>query len=144
MKLFSLVTMCLALALTVGCASNKGATLYDELGGNAGVTAVVDGFLDEIAGDDRVVAFFDETDIDRFREKLIEQICNVSGGPCEYTGDTMVEVHKGMEISEAHFNAIVEDLIHAMENVGVSTPAQNKLLALLAPMHDDIRFADER
>lgn len=126
--------------LLPACSSVSNSSLYEELGGEQGVEAIVDGFLYQLGEDDRIIDFFAESNIDRFREKLIEQICELSGGPCEYTGDSMIDSHRGMNISEAHFNALVEDLILAMEAEQVPTPAQNRLLALLAPMHDDIRF----
>lgn len=130
--------------LLPGCTSSSQRTLYDDLGGSSGIDALVEEFLYVLADDERIVHFFDETDIDRFQEKLSEQLCFESGGPCEYTGDDMVAVHKGMDINASHFNALVEDLIVAMENKRIPTATQNRLLAILAPMHDDIRYADER
>lgn len=112
--------------------------LYQQLGRVEGITRIIDNFLYYVGEDERIIDFFAETDIDQFRERFIEQICEVSGGPCEYTGDTMAESHRDMDISEAHFNATVEDLIKAMEDAEVPTVAQNRLLALLAPMHGDI------
>jgi len=91
-----------------------------------------------VGDDDRIIDFFADTDIDQFRERFIEQICELSGGPCEYSGDTMAQSHREMDISEAQFNATVEDLILAMNDAGTPTRAQNQLLALLAPMHGDI------
>lgn len=61
--------------------------------------------------------------------------------PCErrpYTGDTMQVVHEPMDLNEADFNALVEDLIDAMEDLNLPVQTQNRLLALLAPVHGDI------
>lgn len=112
--------------------------LYQQLGGQAGVERVVDGLLDNIARDDRIFPLFRDGNPDRLRSKLIEQVCNLSGGPCAYTGDTMAQSHGGMHITEAQFNALVEDLILAMEREKITVSAQNRLLALLAPMRPEI------
>ena len=112
--------------------------LYRDLGEQAGVEALIDAFLNELADDDRIVAHFSDTNIPRLREMLIAQICQLSGGPCTYTGDDMARAHAGMNLSPADFNALVEDLIDAMESEGIPTPTQNRLLALLAPMQSDI------
>lgn len=112
--------------------------LYRDLGGQPGVEKIVDGLLDNIAGDDRIFDQFKEADIDRLRSKLIEQICAISGGPCVYSGDSMEKSHDGKHITEAHFNALVEDLILAMEKQRVPVAAQNRLLAKLAPMRPQI------
>lgn len=129
------------LLLTLAGAGNpvSAATpLYQQLGGEAGVVAIVDQFLSNLADDQRINHFFVDTNLKRFRERLIEQFCSLSGGPCTYTGDSMQQSHAGMGVGHAHFNALVEDLIEAMEQCKVATGAQNRLLALLAPMHKDV------
>ena len=115
-------------------------SLFDELGGMEGITKITDEFIYEIGLDRNVVKHFADTDLERFRNKLIEQLCEVSGGPCQYSGDTMLDVHKKMNISEAEFNRTVDLLITAMNVTGIPHTTQNKLLAKLAPMRPDIIY----
>jgi hemoglobin len=115
-------------------------SLYQALGGQAGINRVVEGLLYRIADDKRIVHHFADTDILRLQEKLQEQFCVEAGGPCEYTGDSMAEVHAGFAITESDFNALVEDLIAAMTAEGISVPTQNRLLQRLAPMRGDIIY----
>ena len=56
------------------------------------------------------------------------------------TGDTMVQIHKGMNISEVEFNASVELLQQAMDEASIPLSAQNRLLAELAPMRSDMLY----
>lgn len=112
--------------------------LCDDLGGESGVVTLVDQFLCSLADDRRIKHFFAETNRVRFRTQLIERFCAVSGRPCRYTGNTMQQSHAGMGVNTAVFTALVEDLIEAMERCQVATGAQNRLLALFAPMHVDI------
>ena len=114
--------------------------LYQALGAQAGIEQLVDTFISNIGHDARIVEQFRDTRISHFRAMLIEHFCALSGGPCEYTGDTMAQVHAGKNISDAQFNALVEDLIDAMESRQIPVSAQNRLLALLAPMHADIVY----
>ena len=99
---------------------------------------IVEGMLLGSARDPRIARHFRDIDIERLREKLIEQLCFESGGPCVYTGDSMEESHKGMRLTPSDFNALVEHLQDAMEAEGVPTPAQNRLLARLAPMRGQV------
>lgn len=147
MTLTNLIRLCcvaLILALLEGCsgspvARERGAdSLYRDLGGDAGITELVDQFLWNLADDDRINERFIDTNLVRFRTKLIEHFCELSGGPCAYTGDTMKLSHAGMGIDHADFNALVEALIEAMETLKIATGTQNRLLARLAPMHADI------
>jgi hemoglobin len=125
-------------ALLAACAHRGEDRLYRELGGESGVARLVEAFLAELAGDERVVAQFADTDIDRFQRLLTEHLCHVSGGPCAYSGDSMRDVHAGMNISHAQFNAVVEDLIAAMNSLRLPMRTQNRLLAVLAPMRPEI------
>ena len=106
--------------------------LYQELGAQAGVARLVDALIVEIKANPRVMIFFQDTQFDYFRDRLIEDICVRSGGPCTYQGLSMADAHSGMAIRESEFNYFVEDTQKAMQAVGLKTSTQNKLLALLA------------
>jgi hemoglobin len=112
--------------------------LYRALGEEPGIVRIVEGMLLGSARDPRIARHFLDIDIERLREKLIEQLCFESGGPCVYTGDSMEESHKGLRLTPSDFNALVEHLQDAMEAEGVPTPAQNRLLARLAPMRGQV------
>lgn len=128
--------------LLPGCTviAPEGDGLYKGLGGEAGITEIVDAFLGELSEDQDVLPLFANTDIERFREKLIELLCDTAGGPCTYSGDSMRDTHRGMQISRAQFNSVVEDLIRAMEHEQVPVGAQNELLRRLAAMYGDIVY----
>ena len=130
----------LLLALLSACAQQppKDDSLYRDLGAMPGITRIVEGMLLNIARDERIVARFRRIDIQRLRNKLIEQFCVEAGGPCTYTGDSMAESHKGQNVSRSDFNALVEDLIKAMDSEGIPVPTQNRLLARLAPMRGEV------
>jgi hemoglobin len=144
-KITCLLLSLFALITTIGlggCAANaaREPTLYQALGGQNGVARLVDAFDRRFLADPRIAALF-KTGADEdayFRERLTEQICNLSGGGCEYTGLPMEEAHSGMAIGEAQFNAFVEDARDAMSSIGLAVATQNRLLALLAPMHKDV------
>ena len=124
--------------LLAACASMPKTSLYDALGGQDGVTTLVDAIIVEVKADPRIGELFAETETEYFRERLIEQICMVADGPCEYTGLPMADAHSGMDISEREFNGFVEDVERAMDRAGIALATQNRLLARLARMRADI------
>lgn len=130
----------LLLVLLSACAQQppKDDSLYRDLGAMPGITRIVEGMLLNIARDERIVERFRRIDIQRLRNKIIEQFCVEAGGPCTYTGDSMAESHKGQNVSRSDFNALVEDLIKAMDSEGIPVPTQNRLLARLAPMRGEV------
>lgn len=135
-----LLSAALATLLTACTTTTTNTTLYDELGAEKGVARIVDNFINEISFDPVIVTHFEKTDQNRFRSKLIEQICEISNGPCRYTGDSMLESHRKMNISEAEFNRTVDLLITAMNKAGTPLTAQNRLLAHLKEMREDIIY----
>ena len=136
-RLFS--TLCCALWLSACSSPTAGPDpLYNELGGEAGLTRIVEGMLLNVARDPRIAERFRDANIERVRDKLVEQFCQIAGGPCTYTGDSMPEVHRGLDISPSEFNALVEDLIKAMDSEGIAVPVQNRLIARLAKLRGQV------
>lgn len=124
--------------------SNNGSssqqTLYQALGGEAGLSAIVDGLLARIATDNRIVHHFQETDIAVFRERVIEHFCLVTDGGCDYRGDSMANTHKGLNITQADFDALVGHLIESMKELQIPLSTRNAFLKRLAPMYSDITY----
>lgn len=117
--------------------------LFDRLGGLDAITAVVDDFLGNVVGDDRINKFFAETvkspgRVQALRRNLIDLVCVGSGGPCEYKGRDMKRAHQGMQISDVEFDALVEDLVKSLDKFKVPVTEKAALLGVLAPMRGDI------
>ena len=114
------------------------AGVFEQFGGVAGLTALNEEFMALMLADPRLEPYFRNVDRPRVTRQLTEQFCAVLGGGCTYSGRDMVEAHAAFKIERAHFNALVEVLQVAMNKRGIPFRAQNKLLAVLAPMHREI------
>ncbi|WP_426192435.1 group I truncated hemoglobin [Massilia sp. DWR3-1-1] len=112
--------------------------VYRGLGGKAGIKKIVDDFVPLLLSDPRIKESFADSDAKQIHAALSEQFCALAGGPCTYGGEPMKEVHAGLKITNAQFNALTEDLQIAMENNGVAPSVANKLVAKLAPMQREI------
>ena len=136
----ALLALLAVAALALACARPpwSHATLYDDLGGEAGIAHIVDRLLDRMAADPEVAPYFAKTNMDRFERLLKEHLCALADGPCQYTGDSMSDTHRGLGITDAAFTALAEDLELAMDDVRVPFHVQNRLLARLAPLHGEI------
>jgi hemoglobin len=137
-RIFTAVSIAACLFAAAGPASAADDSLYRDLGGETGIVKIANLTADHFLADPRIKQTFDNTDMARFRKLLAEQFCVLAGGPCQYTGHTMLESHKGLHLTNADFNFVVEDLQMALEEAGVAFRIQNRLLALLAPMQRDI------
>ena len=133
----------LAVALEVSARAQAQKSLYERLGGKAAIVAVVDDFVANCAADMRINTFFAATAADKnrlaaFKNKLVDQICEAAGGPCKYTGKDMKAAHAGLGISNADFNALVEDLTKSLNKFKVGKAEQDQLLGVLGPMRSQI------
>ncbi len=134
----------LGVVALAGCATMeepkmmKEKSLYDRLGGKANITAVVDDFVARVVSDRRINRFFANTDAPPFKAKLVDQICEASGGPCKYTGRDMKTLHAGMGVSDGDFTALVEDLVATLDKFKVPEKEKTELLGVLGPMRKDI------
>lgn len=131
----------LVTVVLVGCAAPPPAaqpTLYARLGGEPVVKRVVAETIDRAAADPRTARSFKDVKLARVKEKIVEQICDLAGGGCKYSGDPMDKVHKGLKNTEAEMNVLVQFLRDALDGAGVKAAEKNELLRLLAPMKRDI------
>lgn len=108
--------------------------VFQQLGGKPGIQKIVADFLPLLLADARVSETFKDADMERLGTLLAEQFCQLTGGPCRYSGKSMQEAHQDMHLNNAQFNALAEDLQFSMEKNGIANSAQNKLIAKLAPM----------
>ena len=113
-------------------------SLYERLGGKPAITAVIDDFIGNVAADNRINKRFAGADVPRLKMRLVDQVCEASGGPCKYTGASMRDAHKGMNISDAEFGALVEDLVKSLDKFKVPAKEKNELLGALGGMKPDI------
>lgn len=139
--------LCLLLALFwFGCASSSGRVkggasskpLFDRLGGQAAINAVVDDLTARIVADGRINQRFANTDIPHFKQALAEQLCEVSGGPCKYAGKDMRTAHAGMNIADDEFTFLVEDIKATLAKFKVPAREQNELITALGGMKKDV------
>jgi len=150
MKTRTISTTVLLAASLAACGGRAGppapppapaASLYDRLGRKDAIAAVVKDFVEQrVANDARINGFFAHADLPGLELKLVEQICEATGGPCKYTGlyRDMKTSHAGLAIKDADFTALVEDLTASLQQFHVGAAEQQELLAALGQMHDDI------
>jgi hemoglobin len=113
-------------------------SLYDRLGGQPSIVAVVDDFVANVAADPKINGRFAKTDIPKLKQNLVDQICAASGGPCTYKGKDMAAAHAGMNISKDEFNAMGADMAKTLDKFQVPDKEKHEVLSLLGSMQGDV------
>ena len=112
--------------------------LYQSLGGRRGVERLAEATVKQLVDDRRINVFFADGNPAESRRLLAEKLCELSDGGCVYTGRPMEEAHSGLNLSDADFEAFVEDLIVAMNAQKVPVDAQRQLLQRLGALRPQI------
>jgi hemoglobin len=102
------------------------------------VRAIADRLIDRVAADPVHGGSFKDTNLKRIKRLLAEQICELAGGPCRYSGSPMQEAHAGLHITQADFYDMVAKLRVILAEQRVGPAATNELLRLLAPMKREV------
>jgi len=120
------------------------ATLWDRLGGEAAVAKVIDDAVALMANDPKVDFTRGgkykpkDQDVLRLKKALLDLISQATGGPRKYEGKSMKELHQGMGITDAQFDASVADVKRALEKNKVQPQAAQELLRLVEGTRKEI------
>jgi hemoglobin len=111
-------------------------TLFEKLGGTAAVEQVVDKFYDRVLHDDRIKHFFDGVDMHRQRVHQRAFLAYAFGGTSHYNGRHLREAHKQLVeekgLCSEHFNAVAEDLIATLQEMGIAQELIDEVAAVVA------------
>ncbi|WP_254762353.1 group I truncated hemoglobin [Natrinema marinum] len=113
-------------------------TLYERLGGEDAIAAVVDEFYDRVVADEQVAHYFDDIDMQEQRAHQTKFISSVTGGPVDYSGREMAAAHADLEIGPADFEAIATHLDEALASFDVDDDDRQAVLEAVAGLRDDI------
>lgn len=106
------------------------ASLYERLGGENGITQLVDDMIDAYLVNPIIKTRFENVaDLDNTKRITVEYLCANSGGPQTYTGQDMITRHTGMNISEQEFVAVVDDILAAMDKNNLGEDEKKEILA---------------
>lgn len=122
-------------------------SLYERLGGEPAVTAVVDDFVGRAAGDPAVNFTRKGTDAEfnatpeavaHLKKMLVQFVSMATGGPKQYDGRSMKSAHRNMKVTDAEFNAIAGDLKATLVKFNVPEKEMNELLTIVGSTRKDI------
>jgi hemoglobin len=125
----------------------KGRTLYERLGGEPAIRAVVDDLVARLAADPKVNVTRKGTpkewnptpeNVAKLKKGFVDLLGMVTGGPQKYTGKSMKEVHAGMEITQAEFDAAAADLKATLDKLKVPAKEQDEVMKIIASTAPDI------
>lgn len=118
-------------------------TLYERLGGAAGIAALVDDVVEAHMANPIIMARFlpyrEAADtIAEVKRHTCDFFGAGSGGPEQYTGRTMRETHRGMNITDQEYDAVVDDIAHALVRQSIDQQTRNEVSRIVKSLRGDI------
>jgi len=106
-------------------------SLYERLGGEAAIDALVTALYDRVLADDELKPFFEQTPMDKQQAMQREFLCAALDGPAAYTGRPLTYVHQGRGITTRHFARFVGHALDSLRALGVSDGDADEVIARL-------------
>jgi len=114
-------------------------SLYERLGRKEGITRIVNDVMAAHLANPLVKTRFESIkDMDHARKMATEFFCAGCGGPDPYSGRDMLATHKGMNISEQEYMAVMDDILGALATNGIDQQTRNEVVAILYSLKGQI------
>jgi hemoglobin len=110
-------------------------TLYDRLGGEAAVAALLEELYVRATVDPLFVPFFKRIDMQRLKAHQFAFISQALGGPHPYSWPSLVQAHAGLRIEQRHFDAFVEHLRSSLREIGTDDDLSAEILSKVTPLN---------
>jgi hemoglobin len=143
---YLIVGMLVTMWSGVGTASAQPApkSLYDRLGGVYNIATVVDDFIERLLvnstlnGNPAISEARSRVPKAGLKFHVTALVCEVTGGPCKYTGRTMKDSHARLNINERQWQAMIADFRTTLDKYKVPAPEQNELVKIVESTKKDI------
>lgn len=113
-------------------------TLYERLGGRTGIEAIVEDIWNNHVNNPVINKRYADSDPAKVKRLVTEMCCAGFGGPEKYTGKDMVSAHRGMNINEIEFVAVVDDVLAALDKHGVGQREKDEILCILYSLKNEV------
>ncbi|MFC4004815.1 group 1 truncated hemoglobin [Prauserella oleivorans] len=113
-------------------------SIYEQIGGQDAIIAVVDDFYERVLDDPQLAPFFRGSNMPRLKGMQVEFFTQALGGPEVYSGRSMKEVHRGRGIAGEHFDLVAKYLAESLLAAGVPNDTVDQIIGAVAPLKDDI------
>ncbi|GAA5154766.1 MULTISPECIES: group I truncated hemoglobin [Amycolatopsis] len=113
-------------------------SIYEQIGGQEALITVVDDFYERVLADSELEGFFRGTNMPRLKGMQVEFFAAALGGPDEYKGRSMKEVHRGRGIEQHHFDLVAKHLTESLSAAGVPQETVDTIIGAIAPLAPEI------
>ncbi|WP_020672823.1 group I truncated hemoglobin [Amycolatopsis nigrescens] len=112
--------------------------LYRRLGKEAGISTVVEDFYRRVLDDNELRSFFAEVSLPSLRRHMTAFLAAATGGPVSYQGRDMPAAHRGLGITDTHFDAVAGKLVETLRAHQVPAPDIDAVVGKVGGLRGEI------
>ena len=113
-------------------------SLYEAIGGRPALTAAVDVFYGRLIADPVLGPFFPGGVGARHRAYVVTALGEALGGPERYRGPDIASAHRGLGISDAHFDRAAACLVATLDELGVPGHLADRIVGIVAGLRQAV------
>ena len=113
-------------------------SLFDRVGGAAGVASLVNRFYTKVLADPALRPYFEGVAMRKLLDMQFEFFSAALGGPVYYTGRPVIHAHQGRGITRQHFQAFVEHLFETLKDYSLTEQDRYAIIARINTYADDV------
>lgn len=111
-------------------------SMYERLGRSEGIRVLVESIAEAHLANPTIAKRFEPLVQDPPRLKIaLDHLCNfleaAAGGPAKYTGKTMEDAHRGMNISGEEYLAAIDDIMGVLVKHNIDEETRSQALSML-------------
>ena len=118
--------------------ANSATSLYDRIGGAAGIASMIDAFYTRVIADPELRPYFEHVPLIKLRRMQVEFFSAALDGPIQFTGTPVIHAHYGRRITRQHFQAFVEHLFDTLASFSLDENDRYMIISRINMYADDV------
>lgn len=118
--------------------ANKGASLYERIGGAEAVQRMLERFYASVMADADLNPYFASVVLDKLQRMQVEFFTAALDGPALYTGRPVIHAHHGRGITRPHFQRFVGHLFASLADYPLSEQDRYEIISRINTYADDV------
>ena len=113
-------------------------SLYERLGGEDMITALIPAFYVRVLADPELGPFFKHTELEKLHAMQREFFVMATGGPSQYSGRPLAHTHHGRGITKHHFARFTGHLVETLLDMAVTREEADEVIERINAMTNEI------
>jgi len=139
-RIVAIALLSMTTLFTLGASAEEaaGPSLYERMGGDTGLTKIVNDTIALHHKNKDIAHYFADIDDDVLAGHVVAFFAAGTGGPVNYKGRDMTTTHASMNLSDADYDSAVADVLKACKMNGLDEASTAEVAAILESLRSGV------